>query len=625
MFTEIKKLLSEGNYSDAITSIKLELDKKFDLLNPESEKEYKELLKLRITCHTLMGKDDTLILDQIRKEKYPSEIFYQVEGKLKINLYFRSIFDFKSDAFVNTIDAQSPFKNVTDNSATSEFIKRVGSANIESQLNEQGRKTTGDYVMLNHQDLSAPISYQILYYNGKTEPDFSLLETGINKVLADAIKNNLKSICFFPLGYAYVVSAPKEDKNRIADEISAKIAEIVISYYFDNRNKSFPEINFCFASVMTMLSFDRGFNKWTKYDKSQINQIKHLPIKERLFVESLLTKDVNFINSLKSIFYIINEKNTVLILGETGVGKTHLAKMIYNYSDRWKGPFIELNCALIKPENIYPQLFGWKKGSFTDAKEDGSGAIEAAEGGILFLDEIGYANIEVQRMLLKFLDDGVYSRNGENEIQRESNVKLIFGTNVNIEEKILDKTFAHDFYERISQYSITIPPLRDRREDIAILTLITVEKLNKINNQNIVLSDDALNKLGQFDWPGNIRQLKNYLEQLYLLTKQKNEIKITDKHIASTPPRNVLLLIDNPIEKLESDLKKILKSWNISDGNIVDSLVHPILAKIYVEDFDWKKEDAMKILGLDGTRGKASNLNKKLEQYPQIKNIQEKN
>lgn len=620
MLDDIIKLIKDAQYSEALNLIKSELVKKFDLSDSKGESEYKELLKLRITCLTMLGEDDALILDQIRKEKYPSIMSYDLEGKLKVNLIFKNQFNFNCDAYVNTVDVNEPFQNVSDNSATSEFLKRIGSNKVFAQVNSQKNKKAGSYITLDHPELSAPMSYHILYYEVEDKINDSYLEEGIGKVLDNSIKENHKSISFFPLGYNIVAKANKADRTLLAEKLANKIAEIIVTYYFENKSKKFPEIYFNFVTVLTMMTFDRAFSKWCKYDKSQINQMKHLPIKERLFIESLFTRDLDYINSLKSIFHIIRERNTILLLGETGVGKSHLAKMIYENSNRNSNPFIELNCALIKPENIYSQLFGWKKGSFTDAKDDGIGAVQAAEGGVLFLDEIGYTDIDVQQMLLKFLDDGVYSRYGENEVQREANVKLIFGTNVNIEERIMSKTFARDFYERINQYCITIPPLRQRQDDISPLVNSFLEKLNKVNSQNIIISESVIEKLKTYNWPGNVRQLKNYLEKIYLLAKHNNELTVTENYLNTNPPRNNLIVSDDPISNLESALKILLQRWDPSEGNLSESLVQPILAKIYLEDLNGKKEDAMKFIGLDGTRGKSSSLIKKSELYTHLKN-----
>ncbi len=619
MSAEIKSLIKNYQFSDALALIENELQAKFDLQNPEQEKKYKELLQLRVTCNTFLDKDDSIILDVVRKDKYPSEINYNIDDKLKVNLLFKNHFDFNCDAFVNTVSWKAPFENVKDNSATYEFVKRLGIENIRKQLKQQKKTNKSDFIILHHPELSAPMSYHILFYDEESGNDMKVLEEGIKNVLNDAAKNKLLFLAFFPLGYALVSKVEKDLRNTIAEEIANRIAESIVTFYYENKSKQLPIINFNFITVLTMQTFDRAFYRWTKLNRAQIESIKFLPIKEKLFINEALTNDPNYIKKLKELFISIEDKSSILILGESGCGKSQLAKIIYTSSNRSSKPFVSINCAMIKPGTIYPQLFGWKKGSYTDAKEDGIGAIEAAEGGVLFLDEIGTTDMEIQAMLLKFIAEGTYSRFGEQGIERQADVRLIFGTNENLDDKIKQETFRLDLYERIAQSIIEIPPLRERKSDIELLTEYFLKKLNEITRNNISITEEAKRTIHSFNWPGNIRQLKTYIERLHNFCKYQKLLSISKEMILSDPPRNNLYNISNPYINLEKSLKEVLKRWNPDDGKLVDDLIQPILAKLYNDESDYKKEDSSKYIGMDSTRGKESTLSRKYEQYNSIR------
>lgn len=264
-----------------------------------------------------------------------------------------------------------------------------------------------------------------------------------------------------------------------------------------------------------MMCFDRVFYRWSKINRDQIRSLKQLSQREKIFIEKVTTRNEEYINSLKEIYYAFDDISPILILGETGSGKSYLAELIHQNSSRSSKKIVKLNCALIKSVTIHQILFGWKKGSYTDAKIDGIGAVESASGGSLFLDEIGYVDPEVQRMLLKFIEDGKYSRFGEQNIERKADVRLLFGTNVNIEESINQGMFQQDLYERIAKYVINLPALRERPEDIPLLASKIIENLNTVNEFKLDLSEQAKELFQSYYWPGNIRQLQFYLEKLF--------------------------------------------------------------------------------------------------------------
>jgi two-component system response regulator AtoC len=201
---------------------------------------------------------------------------------------------------------------------------------------------------------------------------------------------------------------------------------------------------------------------------------------------------------------------TVLLRGETGTGKELFAELIHLLSSRRKKPFIEINCAAI-PENLFEsEIFGHKKGSFTGADRDKPGVAEAADKGTLFLDEIGEMPLIIQAKLLKFIQNGKFQKIGENSLSY-SDVRIIAATNRNLEQRVKDGHFREDLYYRLSVLDITIPPLKERKNDIPLLT---GHFLEKYSGGQFSFDDSALNSLVKYSFPGNIRELEHIVQKV---------------------------------------------------------------------------------------------------------------
>lgn len=195
---------------------------------------------------------------------------------------------------------------------------------------------------------------------------------------------------------------------------------------------------------------------------------------------------------------------TVLLRGDTGTGKELVAQTIHEHSDRCDKPFVPVNCGAIAEHLQESELFGHRKGSFTDAVADHEGLIEAADGGTLFLDEIGETTPATQVKLLRVLQDGEVRRVGETET-RTVDVRLICATNLDLEEEVAEGRFREDLYFRLYVMVVSLPPLRERREDIRLL----VDHF--LTGHEVEISDEALSCLASYEWPGNIRELENQL------------------------------------------------------------------------------------------------------------------
>ncbi|MFC7364164.1 MULTISPECIES: sigma-54 interaction domain-containing protein [Bhargavaea] len=218
---------------------------------------------------------------------------------------------------------------------------------------------------------------------------------------------------------------------------------------------------------------------------------------------------------------------TVLFLGETGVGKSAFAKHLHELSPRRAAPFIQLNCAVLPDQLVESELFGYAKGSFTGANQQGKkGLIEAAAGGTLFLDEIGELNLQTQTKLLQVLQEKTFTPIGKTEPVKVD-VRFVAATNRDLEEMVETGAFRRDLYYRINVVPVLIPSLRERTEDIPMLIHHFTDKFNGEYKRTCSFSRDAIDRLINYRWPGNVRELENMIEQL-VITAPAEVIKVSD-------------------------------------------------------------------------------------------------
>lgn len=213
----------------------------------------------------------------------------------------------------------------------------------------------------------------------------------------------------------------------------------------------------------------------------------------------------------------LSEATTVLLEGENGVGKDLIASTLHNLSPRHSEPFIAINCAAIPETLLESELFGYEKGAFTDARQQKRGLFELADNGTLFLDEIGDIPLVVQAKLLRVLEDQHFRRVGGTK-DIHVNLRFIAATNKNLREAVREGAFRQDLYFRLNVIQITIPPLRERREDILPLTRFFVEQYNKRFRRNVEgVTEEAGILLERYPWPGNVRELRNAIERAMIL------------------------------------------------------------------------------------------------------------
>lgn len=218
--------------------------------------------------------------------------------------------------------------------------------------------------------------------------------------------------------------------------------------------------------------------------------------------------------------------STVLIMGESGTGKELFAKLIHQKSSRNSKPFIPVNCAAIPSELLESELFGHEKGAFTGATFMRPGRFELANGGTIFLDEIGDMPLHLQVKLLRVLQERSFERVGGTK-PLKVDVRIIAATNRNLESEVKEGRFREDLYWRLNVIPIVIPPLRERKEDIPVLCDYFIDKFASIFGFKIKLKQEIMELFLSYNWPGNVRELENLIERLYVLS-EGTEIEIDD-------------------------------------------------------------------------------------------------
>ena len=271
-------------------------------------------------------------------------------------------------------------------------------------------------------------------------------------------------------------------------------------------------------------------------------------IKQRF---EIIGNDPKLNRSIEKAIQVAPTDISVLVTGESGVGKESIPKIIHSLSHRKHGKYIAVNCGAIPEGTIDSELFGQEKGAFTGATATREGYFEVADGGTIFLDEVGELPLTTQVRLLRVLENGEFIKVGSSQVQK-TNVRIVAATNVNMFDAIEKGKFREDLYYRLSTVEIQLPPLRDRKEDIHILfRKFSSDFAHKYKMPPIKLTDEAVAYLIRYRWSGNIRQLRNIAEQISVL-ETKRDISIqTLQHYLPSEGNNLPSVINN--KKSEND------------------------------------------------------------------------
>jgi DNA-binding NtrC family response regulator len=304
--------------------------------------------------------------------------------------------------------------------------------------------------------------------------------------------------------------------------------------------------------------------------KSEIQLLK-IQLKEKFKIDSFISNSPKMEEVLSVASRAADSKATVLISGESGTGKEVLAKSIHFASSRKDKPFIAVNIPALPETLLESELFGHEKGAFTGAEKSKKGRFELADGGTIFLDEIGDIPLNLQVKLLRVLQEHQIERLGSTE-HINIDVRIIAATHQNLEHKIKDGSFREDLFYRLNIVSLNIPPLRERKEDILTLIDYFIEKYSKENNkQKLSLSKEAVDALLKYNFPGNVRELENIIERSVVLSRNDiitlNDLPNVVKGFKVEKESDVKeegTLVDQ-VEKLEKKL--IYDALSKSNGN----------------------------------------------------------
>jgi len=313
-----------------------------------------------------------------------------------------------------------------------------------------------------------------------------------------------------------------------------------------------------------------------KITEAALTQV--LQLKEQLFLErAYLQEEIKLENNhetiigqsdvLKNVLHkvgqIASSNTTVLVLGETGTGKELIARALHNSSLRKKRALIKVNCATLPANLIESELFGHEKGSFTGSQSRHLGRFEIADGATLFLDELGELPMELQAKLLRVLQDGEFERVGSSQTIKVD-VRIIAATNRNLEKEVRNGHFREDLWYRLNIFPITVPPLRDRRDDIPLLVAFYIKKITKRMGKSIeIIPEHVMNGLKEYHWPGNIRELENVLERAVINSsgpklRLVDELRKPTKNVSTSAKTMEAVERDHILEVLE------MTNWKVS-------------------------------------------------------------
>ena len=409
-----------------------------------------------------------------------------------------------------------------------------------------------------------------------------------------------------------IIAIVRSDKRR--SEILNDF-ENGLSGWFEPKRSSIEHFNDLLDSCNTFINFSRGLNKNHRL------QINSHGLGTILGVSDSMQK-------IYTLLLQIQEKDVITILyGESGTGKNLTAKFMHDTSKRNKKPLISVNCPAIPSELLESELFGHEKGSFTGADEKKDGKFLIANGGTIFLDEIGDMSTSLQAKILRVLESGEIERVGGAETHTV-NVRVISATNQDLNEKIKEGKFREDLFHRINVFPVTLPPLRERKVDIPLLTYAIFKTLKKKHNLSVsYIGPKAIDRLIDYSWPGNVRELENTLERALLICNNKY---LTEKDLGSVLDEKETA-IESQKEPVTSEIvDKDLKEINTPSVNEThhSSNIETVIEQVSTQKIATLKEIEMEAIKSSVERNKWNmtttaeelgisrmTLYRKLEQY----------
>ncbi|MCM8711219.1 sigma 54-interacting transcriptional regulator [Clostridium sp. SYSU_GA19001] len=335
-----------------------------------------------------------------------------------------------------------------------------------------------------------------------------------------------------------------------------KVVLFIGKPYFDEQGK-IKYVLVLMRETTELIKLKDKLEEAEKKSREYLNELINLKSSQR--EDKLIGKDYSIEKIRQTISYVAKTDATVLITGETGVGKEVVAREIYKNSLRKNGPYIKVNCAAIPESLLESELFGYEKGAFTGAmKKEKLGYFEMANGGTILLDEIGEMPVKLQSKLLRVLQEREITRIGGTKTI-SLDIRVIASTNQDLEQQIKNGRFREDLYYRLNVIPIKIPPLRERKADIALLAYNFLEKFTERYNKSKEFEASAIEILSCYQWPGNVRELENAIERLVIIGDERF---ITDKDVINVLGKDKFSYIaaDNEETTLKEAVNKLEKT-----------------------------------------------------------------
>jgi PAS domain S-box-containing protein len=296
--------------------------------------------------------------------------------------------------------------------------------------------------------------------------------------------------------------------------------------------------------ITEILYLKELLGKTRELDEIYAAELEQMRVRQIIENRSIIARSRATRGILQMAAQVARVDSTVLITGESGVGKEVIADIIHDLSQRSKGPLMKINCGSIPETLLESELFGYETGAFTGARKQGKrGMFEMAQEGTLFLDEIGDLSFSLQAKLLRALQDHEIMRVGGLK-PIPVDVRIVAATNKDLEKMVEQGLFRNDLYYRLNVVTIRVPPLRDRKEDIPLLTLRLVEHINAKYSLDKRISPDVIDGFLMYPWPGNIRELENITERMLVMTEE-NEIRIS--HVPACIRNHIILCDERPV------------------------------------------------------------------------------
>ncbi|MCX7874591.1 MAG: sigma-54-dependent Fis family transcriptional regulator [Melioribacteraceae bacterium] len=530
----ISKLISEFTSKTSEDFLKLSLSIK-NLNDNSLSKTIDNIFRRILSFNNEIGKEVNSLIDEIEKSESKLKILEQEKNRFEklylSGLLFQSETEMISlmenaiDIIVKEINADEGFIVLTDDNLN---ITNIVAKNMDVESKSEAKELSTTVINKTFQDLQ-PQKFDDL----KNEIEFSSKHS--------VISLGLKSVLCVPL------------------IIGKKVLGAV---YVDRRNN---EAHFKDSDLTLLISFAKQIVNGLEISKEILEleeKLENKPkedfkkLKEKFDCSDLIGNSIKLYNVINLAAKVADTDASILILGENGTGKEVLARAIHNNSSRKNKPFVALNCGAIPNDLLESELFGYESGAFTGAVKTKPGRLELADGGTIFLDEIAELNVNLQAKLLRVIQTKEIERLGSTE-SKKINVRFIAATNKDLTKMIAEKLFREDLYYRLKVIEIKIPPLRERKEDIEELVKYFVKKYSK-KEEELIISEEAIQILENYNWPGNIRELENVIQRAIILCNG-NVIQVGDlpQEIVEESGSLNTLVNEKTLSEAEDDFRRL--------------------------------------------------------------------